>query len=130
MPWWYPLVLLLALTMQGEVEVLHSDSAALAVGEVAMNRALATHEGVDNGAFRRELLYGFNGWRRIRLSELDPRYVDLARDFLGGKHEWDHNARFMLSSNDCVWLRADTSKAVKSFKRGIWSVYLFEEWPK
>jgi len=120
------LVLLLAMTMQGEVGVLDNEAAALAVAEVAMNRAASSRCLEDN--IREALVTGFNGWRAIPPSDVEEHYLKLASQFLDGGHEWDHNALYMLSADDCRMLGMDTGDAVKSFRRGRWAVYLFEEW--
>lgn len=120
------LALLLAMTMQGEVAILGNDTAALAVAEVAMNRASSSKCFGDD--ICEVLVTGFYGWRAVSPSDVNERYLRLARQFLDGEHEWDHNALYMLSADDCRRLGVDTGDAVKSFRRGRWAVYLFEEW--
>jgi len=121
------ILLLLAVTMQGEVEVLDNDAAALAVYEVAMNRV---EDSRFPDALHEVLVSGFNGWRRLSPSRLDERYLDLAATALRSGHNWDHKALYMLSVDDCRGLGADTARAVRSYRRGRWAVYLYEEWPR
>jgi len=121
-------VLLLAATMQGETEILHSDEAALAVYEVAWNRRMDPRFPDD---LRKVLEDGFNGWRRIRyVKDIDRRYIGLACRALVGEHRWTHKALYMLSGDDLVALGGVADPPLKHWRNGRWAVYLYEEWPR
>jgi hypothetical protein len=126
-----PVFLLLAITMMGEVEVLHNDQAALAVGEVALNRvAFRRHSGNLQWGLHDELRDGFNGWKRMEGKPIDPHYVALSLHILYGVHSWNHDAKFLLSAQDCQRLGCDLRKAEFAYHNGEWGVFGFREWPR
>lgn len=118
-------VMLLAATMQGEVGVLDSDDAALAVFEVAWNRKVV----FGFRDIRSALIEGFYGWRAVDTENIEKRYVRLACRALAGEHEWNHEALFMLSREDLEMLGGADHAPLKHYAANGFAVYLFEWWP-
>jgi len=122
------MIMLLAATMQGEVGVLDSEPAALAVYEVAMNRV--RHPDFPND-LQSVLRQGFNGWRGVAAwQDIEVRYIGLACRALVGEHRWTHPALYMLSWDDLVALGGVNHPPLTHWRNGRWAVYLYERWPR
>jgi len=119
-------LMLLAATMWGETEVLHSEEADLMVFEVAWNRRLDPRFPND---LHQVLLEGFNGWRRVDLDNIPTRYIGLAARCLCGEHRWYHPGLYLLSEQDLRGIGGVTHPPLKRIRRGNFAVYLYEEWP-